>query len=443
MKRVGGLWDDFRSFSNATGAINDGTEHKRGDFLVRRRVGYEDDDPKHIGALCPTKVKKQARLLIELVSSDWKPSPMKPKVIRPPRGKERNIMCPVLTDHFIHWMLIRTIKPCLMRGMYAHSYGSIPNRGIDGARATVERWIQHDPEAKYFVKLDIRKFYENIKQDILKSQFRHIIKDEKILTIIDKTIEAIPCGVPIGAYSSQWFANFYLQSLDHFIVQGLYKTRRGKQINFVKHYLRYMDDLLLIGSSKRDLEKAIRAVMQYCHDKLQIEIKPCWEIKLIAARKVDEQGKKINLPHVGPIDICGYRFYKDHTEIRSGIFLHASRLAAKIEKRLARDGTILLLHAQGLNSLCGWFSHGDSEYFLANYVNNRVNINFLKEVISYADKNGIVGDAARIYCRKRERDGRYQILYGCSGGSTRSRHCVSGYNVVDELPVDFFCAGED
>lgn len=443
MKRIGGLWEDFCSLRNATEAIDNGTVNKRSDYVVRRKLGYDDKDSLHNGSLCPAKVKKQALTLVETVEVDWQPSPMRSMVIRPPRGKERKIMCPALTDHFVHWMLIQTIRPCLMRGMYRHSYGSIPGRGIDGARRTVERWVQHDKSAKYFVKLDIRKFYESIDQSILKEQFRHIIKDDRILTIIDKTIEMVPNGVPIGAYPSQWLGNYYLQPLDHFILQKLYKSRRGKRINFIRHYLRYMDDLLLIGSSKRDLEKSVRAIIAFCRETLLLQIKPAWEIKTIAEKKVDDQGKKISIPHVAPIDICGYRFYKDHTEVRSSIFLHTSRLAAKVAKSLEIDRSVLLFHAQGLVSLCGWFSHSDSEYFLRHYINAKVNVNFLKEVISYADKNRVIGDAARIYCQQRGRDGGYQILYGCSGGRPR-RKCGLYRDFMDSnLPVDFLIAGED
>lgn len=441
MKRAGGLWGTFVSMSNAISAVENGTINKRSDQIVRRKIGYSDHLPEHIGKLDPEKVKAHAKRNIEIVEQGWVHQPFRKKSVHPPRGKKRDINCPCLTDHLIHWMLIQTIKPLIMRGMYDHTYGSIPGRGIDGARATIERWVQHDGSAKYFVKLDIRKFYDNINQEILLSEYRRIIKDERILTIIQTLIHAVPSGVPIGAYPSQWNGNFYLQPLDHHIVQDLYKTRRGKRTNFVRHYLRYMDDMLLIGTSKRDLEKAVREIIQYCRDKLEIEIKPCWEIKKIAASKVDADGKKIVDPHTAPIDICGYRFYRDHTEARGSIFLHASRLATGIARRLEKEGCILLVEAQGLVSLCGWFEHADSEYFLSHYVNDKVNVNFLKGVISYASKNGIVGDASRIFCGRNERNGEYHILRGYSAGRARRRDSLLCNRMDYDLPVDFYLEG--
>lgn len=430
MVRVGNLWESMCSMTNATLAIQNGTLNKRFDFVVVRKLGYTDGIKEHLGKLDPEKVTKYAKKRIAELKDGWTPSPMKHMVIKPVCGKKREIDCPCLNDHIIHWMLMQTIKAPIMRGMYEHSYGSIPGRGIDGARRAIERWVQHDEKAKYFAKLDIRKFYEHVDHDKLKESFRRLLKDDQVLTVIERLIDVVPNGLPIGTYTSQWFANFYLQQLDHHVAQDMYKLRRGKRTKFVSHYLRYMDDMLLIGTSKRDLEKAIREIIRYCREELKLEIKPCWEIKVIARAKRTSDGQPLNEPNTAPIDIVGYRFYRDHTEVRGRIFLHASRIAVKVAKRLEEKGEVILQNAQALVSLCGWFEHADSEYFLANYINNKVNYNFLKGVISYAAKNGIVGDASRIYCHRGEGESDYRILYGCSAGAARRRFCVHGDDVV-------------
>lgn len=430
MKRVGGLWDSFISLDNTIKAVYNGTQNKRTDFVVRRKLGYQDDLPEHQGKLNPAKVKKYAEKRIDELRGDWVPSPMRHLTVKPLYGKKRNIDCPRLTDHIIHWMLIQTVHDTIMRGMYEHSYGSIPGRGIDAARKTVEKWVRLDDKAKYYVKLDVRKFYENIDHDLLKMAFRRVIKDARLLVVLDRVIECVPSGVPIGTYTSQWFANFFLQPLDHHVKQDMCKLRRGKRTNYVKHYLRYMDDTLLIGTSKRDLEKAVREVIVYCRDTLHLEIKATWEIRRIAVDSSDVG------PGVAPIDIVGYRFYRDHTEVRATIFLHTSRLATKIAKRLRTRGEVLLRDAEGVVSLCGWFSHADSQHFIDQYIKPRIDLRFLEEVISYASKNGIVGEAARVYCGPGREPGVYQILYGRSGGAARRRACVHGGHVGNVLPLD-------
>lgn len=424
MKRVGGIWEKFISVSNAELAIYNGTQNKRSDYVVHRKLGYDDHIPEHYGKLDPAKVTAYAEKRIRELQNGWEPSPMRHMVIHSPSGgKTRNIDCPRLADHIIHWMLMQSIHDVIMRGMYEHSYGSIPNRGIDAARKNVEKWIRSDTKAKYFVKLDIRKFYEHVDHNLLKEAFRRSIKDVRILEIIFSIIDCVESGLPIGTYTSQWFANFFLQPLDHHIKQDMCKYRRGKRTNFVTHYLRYMDDMLLIGSSKRDIEKAVREIIRYASEDLRLEVKSCWEIKQIAADSSDIGD------NVAPVDIVGYRFYRDHTEIRGQIFLHTSRLAEKIRKNLERNGKVMLHDAQGIVSLCGWFSHADSKNFLRNYIHNKVDLNFMERVISYASTHGIVGTTACVYCRKRTEAGCYQILYGYSGGTTRRRFCVHGDNV--------------
>jgi len=430
MKRVGGLWDSFISLDNAITAIYNGTQNKRTDYVVCRKLGYQDDLPEHQGKLDPAKVKKYAESRINDLRNGWEPSPMRHLVVKPIYRKKREIDCPCLADHIIHWMLIQTVHDAITRGMYEHSYGSIPNRGIDGARRTVEKWVRLDDKAKYFVKLDVRKFYEHIDHDLLKAAFRRVIKDVRLLDVIDKVIECVPSGVPIGTYTSQWFANFFLQPLDHHIKQDMCKLRRGKRTNWVAHDLRYMDDMLLLGTSKRDLEKAVREVIRYCREEMKLEIKDSWEIRRIAVDSSDVG------PGVAPIDIVGYRFYRDHTEVRATIFLHTSRLAVKIAKRLRERGEVLLRDAEGIASLCGWFSHADSQHFVDQYIKPKIDLRFLEEVISYASKNGIVGEAARVYCRPGRQEGVYQILYGRSGGAARRRYCVHGRHVGDVLPLD-------
>lgn len=433
MKRYGNLWPSFCCVENAVKAIELGTIYKRTDRIVRRKLCYDADDKKN--RLDPDKVMMYAKDLVARLNEDWSHSPMRKKMVIPDRGKQRSIDCPCLADHIVHWMLILAIKKPLTRGMYAHSYGSIPGRGIDGARRAIERWVQHDDKCKYFVKLDIKKFYPNVDQSRLRAMFRRVIKDKRILHVIDQIIGCIPSGLPIGTYASQWFANFYLQGLDHHIVQNMYKVRRGKRLPYVSHYLRYMDDMVLFGNSRRDLEKAIREIMSYCRVELGVEIKPSWEIRKVAsfARKPD--GHRVLIKGTAPVDIVGYRFYREHTEARGRIYLHTKRLAAKAAKNLRERGSILLTHAQAISSLAGWFVHADSEAFLRS-INQTININFTRKVISYAAKNRIVGDASRIFCRTGKRDGDYHILYGCAAGRTRKRHCVPGHGMEYALSLD-------
>ena len=399
IKRVNNLWEKFCNIETAERAIRLGTRNKKRNYSVMRKLCYKSKDETLKRTLDPDKVHAYAVRLIEELESGYKPSPTLERTIHPPRGKERVINSPCLKDHIIQWMAILATKDVLMRGMYDHSYGSLPKRGIEGVRAAVERWVRKDKDAKYSVKLDIKKFYPSVDQEILKSKFRRVIKDKRMLEVLDGIANCIPSGLPIGTYSSQWFANFYLQSLDHFITQDLYKLRRSKRLNFVKHYVRYMDDLLLIGTSKSDLEKAVRKIIVYCETELHVRIKPCWEIKEIAIYARDKNGRRIIKPHAAPIDIVGYRFYKNFVEVRTDIYLHTRRMFAKTIKEIKQYGGITPQHAQGLISSIGWFMHA-SCWRCVRDMCNELSLAFLKKVVSYVKANNIRNGAMKIPCVK-------------------------------------------
>lgn len=208
MNRIGYIWDSFCTVENAKLAIELGTQHKREARAVKRLLGYSKEElkerPELRGKLDPVKVNKIAEEVFETLSKGmWQPHPYRHIRRRSPStGKIREIDCPTLRDHIVHWMIILSTKEAITRGMYKFSCGSIPGRGIEYARKTVEKWVR-DKNSKYFVKLDIRKFYQSIDHDKLKAAFRKIIKDAKMLSVIDAVIDSLQTGLAIGNYTSQ------------------------------------------------------------------------------------------------------------------------------------------------------------------------------------------------------------------------------------------------
>lgn len=71
----------------------------------------------------------------------------------------------------------------------------------------------------------------------------------------------------IGSYTSQWFANTVLQPLDRLI----------RESGLCKHYVRYMDNLTIFGSSKRKLKK-LRVLVEKWLNAHQLRLKADWQI---------------------------------------------------------------------------------------------------------------------------------------------------------------------
>lgn len=429
MKRVGHLWETFCSIETAEAAIRWGTQNKRQDRVVVRIFGYSDAgrNPDHpLGALDPAKVHDYAvRLVAELKAGRWNHKPGKHRHIMS-SGKEREIEIARLKDHIVQWMVMLTIEDLETRKMYRHSCGNLPKRGIEDARKTVERWVRSG-DCKFFVKLDIRHFYQTVNLTKLQDLLHRHIKDRRFLQVLDQiifssavqeTLFEDPRNLAIGYYSSPWFANIYLTPLDNFITGCLYKERRGKRVKWVKHYLRYVDDLLLMGTSRSDLKKAVKKIMAFCREELDVEIKNCWEICQIGELlPPDEKGRMKIKPGTKQVDIVGYTFTTTSTRVRDGNFLKARRLARRIHRRLKEKGYIVLQNAQAMLSRNGWFTHSDSKHFIALYITPYINIKFIKGIVSYADKNRIIGKTARIYCKPGRSEGSYHILYGRAGSA--------------------------
>lgn len=422
MKRVGHLWETFCSVETAVRAIYLGTQNKRTDRVVVRIFGYEKSSPDHpSGSLNPEKVRAYAaRLVEELKSGRWNHLPGKKRHIVS-NGKDREIEIARLKDHIVQWMAMLTIEDLETKKMYRHSCGNLPKRGIEDARKTVEKWVRSG-DCKFFVKLDIRHFYQTVNLGKLMDLLRSHIKDNRFLAVMEQIVYSAseqetlfeePHNLAIGYYSSPWFANIYLTPLDNFITGELYKERRGKRIRYVKHYLRYVDDLLMMGTSKSDLKKAVKKVMAYCREMLGLEIKGCWEIcKIGESLPPDEKGRMKLKPGTKKVDIVGYTFTAQVTAVRARNFLRLKRLAKKISRRLREKNRVSLRAAQAFVSRCGWFMHADSKNFTRKYIQPYTDPKFMRKVLSYASKNGIVGASACIRCQPGKTAGSYYILHG-------------------------------
>lgn len=388
MKRIGNVWPDVVSISNGIQAIIDGTRFKRGHRDVQWLL-YSDEvvqqKPELYHRIDLEKAKPYAeKLTASLISGTWQHSP--PRTRRQycrnrasSRGKWRNLCIPILDDHIVAHMVMNASMEAFMRGMHPHCCGSVPGRGIQHVNRTVRRWMQNDKACRYFVKLDIRHFFDSIDRDTLMEVLRSKIKDKKALDVFEQIIDSAPVPCPIGYYTSPWFANLYLEKFDWFVEQQLYKERRGKRIKYVRHYLRYVDDVLLLGTSKRDLEKAVAEIKAYLKETRGLEIKDSWEIKAIGKHDGEDWQMR---PGTYWCDIGGYKFCKDSTVLRDGIFLSARRLARTMHKR----GYYTEHQSYGINSRVGWASHCDSRNFIRDDIEPYVDIPTTRRIVSDVGK---------------------------------------------------------
>ncbi|MBQ7327160.1 MAG: RNA-directed DNA polymerase [Clostridia bacterium] len=344
MKRIGNLYEKLCDPDNIRLAIKNASRHKS----KKRNVAKVLADPE---GYCE-------RLRQMLVSKDIKFGCKHLKTVREDNsGKVRQITVPsFFPDQILHWAVVQVLRPVLMRGMYEYSCGSIPGRGGMAAKKKVERILKNDKKVKYIAKLDVRKFFPSVSADKLLSLFEKKIKDKDMLWVIEQIL-IDGDGLPIGYYTSQWFSNFYLQELDHFIKKKLK----------IRHYVRYADDMVLLDTNKRKLHKARLQIEQFLAEgEYKLSLKDNWQVW-----KVDSR----------PLDFVGYRFTRKGTELREHIFFHLNRIARQI-----REKCLSIIRARRYISLIGWTKHINFKKYYTEHIRPLVSQRTVKRYVSRWDR---------------------------------------------------------
>ena len=210
---------------------------------------------------------------------------------------------------------------------------------------------------KYCLKIDIRKFYDNVDHAALKRIIRYKIADEQLLRLLDKIIDSNgkEKGLPIGNFTSQYFANLYLAYFDHWVKEELTILVKAKfGVEF--YYFRYMDDMVMLCSDKAALHFILGMIGLYLAAELKVEIKPNWQIFPVNDRGIDYVGFKQN--HYGIL-------------LRKGILMRFYKKFRKISKKYEIKDKTALKHL--FPSEYGWIircSEEHSKFILNNCINN-------------------------------------------------------------------------
>lgn len=191
---------------------------------------------------------------------------------------------------------------------------------------------------------------------------------------LKEIIEEMRKGVPLGYFTSQWFGNFYLKALDHYIKEELH----------AEHYMRYMDDMVILGKSKKKLHKIHAAIETYLNDNLDLEIKGDWQVFRFeypvfdkgGNPVLDKDGKQVTKGRM--LDFMGFQFHHDRTTIRKSNIEAARRKANHISKQ----DKISWYNASVMLSYMGLFKHTDTYNYYIDYIKPKINVKKLKRIVS-------------------------------------------------------------
>ena len=293
------------------------------------------------GKKCKRAIKKfdkNKRANLEQIKKDFRAGTYKTseyhhkKVFDP---KERDIsILPFFPDRVAQHALIGVLEKEFVSRLIPQTYACIKGRGIHAGLAAVRAALQDRAGTVYCLKLDVHHYYPTIVHQCMKDGVRRMIKDPRMLVVLDEIIDSEE-GLPIGNYSSQYLANVYLDRFDHW----------AKETMGIKYYFRYVDDIVILSDSKEYLHELRRKIAEKLAKDFGLELKTNWQVFPVEARG---------------IDFLGYVIRHDYVLLRK-------RTKQKVKKKLARcmeQGLSGKALHDAMGSYYGWLKHCDSRHLI-------------------------------------------------------------------------------
>lgn len=275
-----------------------------------------------------------------LLNNEFKTSEYKTFTIFEP--KERIISeLPYYPDRIVHHAIINIMDDIWVRQFASDVYGNVKGRGIHRALYAIKEDLNDIENTKFCLKFDIKKYYPNINNEILKTILRRKIKDNKLLNLLDNIIDS-SAGIPIGNYLSQYFANLYLTGFDNYIKSNLK----------IKYYYRYVDDVIILHDNKVHLHEMLILIKNYLNNNLKLELKANYQIFPINKRS---------------IDFVGYVVDNKKIKIRK-----------KIKKSFIRSTK--RNNKESIFSYLGWLKHSNSRNLIKKYMNKFSDFNIKNNI---------------------------------------------------------------
>ena len=188
--------------------------------------------------------------------------------------KEREIVATRLKDRqFQRSLCDNVLYPQITRSFIRDNCACQRGKGVDDAldRLTVHLrryYFKHGPNG-WALKCDIRHYFAETPHDVAKAAIRKRLNDQRAAYYTDAIIDSFggDKGIGLGSQVSQITELAVLDDLDHYIKERLR----------IKHYLRYMDDFILIHEDKSvlraalaEIEKRLSALGLTLNEKTQI-----------------------------------------------------------------------------------------------------------------------------------------------------------------------------
>jgi len=211
----------------------------------------------------------------ELISQTYRPSETFKFVLYcPANNKKRNIAAPRFRDCVVQHAIYLLIYPHIDKRMIHDSYGCRIGKGNHKASDRCQSFMRKHSGDAYYLQIDMKKYYNRMSHDVIEESFLRIIDDVRIVNLImlyPKNDSNTGYGMEIGNLMAQICGVLYLDRFDH------YSKRKLK----IKHYIRYVDDIVFIGLSKKKAKSLLIHVKRNLYQHLGMRLSK-WKISKIS-----------------------------------------------------------------------------------------------------------------------------------------------------------------
>lgn len=274
--------------------------------------------------------------------------------------KKRLVMALDYPDRIVQWSLYLYLNPLYDRLFIEDSYACRKDKGSHKAAKRLQYWmcqVQRKPgPGWYCLKLDISKYFYRVNHEKLLAILERRVKDPAMIAFIRGVVNSraepfgLPrwrtpqdtppeewlyeVGMPIGNLTSQLFANIYLNELDQ------YCKHRLK----IHYYIRYMDDVIILGQDKETLHRWKAAVETFLQEELALDLNSKTSIRPVC------QG----------VEFVGVRIWPTHMKLRKSTVRRIKREVRKISALYAAGDMTRQDFYRRIASIRGLLKHTES-----------------------------------------------------------------------------------
>jgi len=272
--------------------------------------------------------------------------------------KKRIITAWPFKNRVVNCAAYNVLWPIYRRSMYEHSYGSIPGMGQVRAATKLQKWMRKSRwtgKNQWLGKADVAKFFFRVPHEVQLRELGKPLDDPDMMWFLETCIKGdgrptglpLDCGdpseaerifgigMPVGSLISQMTANVVMTPLDHYM----------KRIVRIPYYIRYMDDMIMLGDSKQQIWDALGMMDDFLQSQLGLQLN-----NKTAVMKYDEG-----------VEFVGRVVSPNRIDMRKSSSLQMKQHLDYVRKAYARGEVSLEYARDVIISYLGLLKHTDSK----------------------------------------------------------------------------------